>query len=177
MSVKRNDLYHALHDTAKSFGAQFHFGTQLESILNTTENGENKLSAMFVDKDGHCSSEICSLLIGSDGVHSSVRKDMFDEVVASRHRDSNSLAAGKYPDSCVILEHKLAYREISIPSRHVVESSVSLEMDTFHIWGSSGTCNDQSLSLVVDTFELRCEKICLWGFPSGQAQTGLYSHR
>ena len=139
MSVKRNDLYQALHDTARSFGAQFHFGVQLESISNTIENNENKLSAMFVDKDGRCSSEMCSFLIGSDGVHSTVRKNMFDNVISSRYRDTDSLneVTGKYPDSCIVLEHKLAYREITIPS------GSGVEMDTFHIWGTSGNVQSQ----------------------------------
>ena len=140
MSVKRNDLYHALHDKAVSFGAKFHFGIQFESILNKKGNDENELSAMFVDKDGRCISETCSFLIGSDGVHSSARKDMFENVVTSRYKDGNSLndMAEKYPDSCVVLEHKLAYREITISPEIIVESSVDLEMDTFHIWGTSG---------------------------------------
>ena len=142
MSVKRNDLYQALHDKALSFGAKFHFGIQFDSVLSQKEShNETEVSAMFVDKDGGCSTEKCSLLIGSDGVHSAVRKNIFENVVTSTYKNGNSLkeVSESYPSSCVVQEHGLAYREITVP-QEVMKQTGMLEMDTFHIWGDTGIC-------------------------------------
>ena len=136
MSVKRNDLYHALHDKALSLGALFHFGVRFESVLSQTST---ELAAMFVSKDGSCNTETCSILIGSDGVHSSVRKNIFENVVFSRYKNADSLneVAEKYMDSCVVQEHELGYKELTVPPE-IMQTATKLEMDTFHIWGDTG---------------------------------------
>ena len=140
MSVKRHDIYKALQNKALNLGAIFHFGVKFEGVLNTADPGTiTELEVLLSNKDSSRTSEKCSILIGSDGVYSSVRKTIFEIIVSNRYKDGNSLydVAVKYPESCVVQEHVLGYRELTIPKGDM-QAFTTLEMDTFHIWQDSG---------------------------------------
>ncbi|XP_013422157.1 uncharacterized protein LOC106182074 [Lingula anatina] len=136
LSVKRNDLYQYLKMKAETAGAIFHFGHTLESVSPAKENGSSL--TIFYDKNGHTISEPAALVIGADGVHSSTRKFLFEKIVSTKYRSCDSLQVDsqQHPGSCIIQEHPLGYREITIPADVLSRYSHSLPQDTFHIWGS-----------------------------------------
>ena len=85
LRIKRTDLLDVLLDTVQRAGISIHYNKKLTSI----EEGDEEVTAYFFDG----TSETADLLLGCDGIHSSVRRLFVDPLQAPEYSGFAGLTA------------------------------------------------------------------------------------
>lgn len=85
LRIKRTDLLDVLLDTVQRAGISIHYNKKLTSI----EEGDEEVTAYFFDG----TSETANLLLGCDGIHSSVRRLFVDPLQAPEYSGFAGLTA------------------------------------------------------------------------------------